>query len=259
MPDQITITQTRYQVTVQSARIGAITTAQAVTTLGLDHTHGQAATTPVADTDLFLARTAAGTYLRWLPATVATKMATLLAATFAAITHKARHATGGADALSPSDIGAETANANIQSHIGVVAGNPHGTTAANIGAVALATITTAGQTFRGTGSGAIEAVDAGQALGNISGSPTIALKQGKSFTATINGSLESWANATGLTILGEKCVLDWTNSGAQSVATTGLNADLAIPNAFADIGKPYVKMFFRHDGTVVRSFCKGNT
>ena len=40
-----------------------------------------------------------------------------------------------------SDIGAEPANANIQSHIGIVAGNPHGTTAAQVGA-ASATITT---------------------------------------------------------------------------------------------------------------------
>jgi hypothetical protein len=70
-----------------------------------DHTHDQTATaTAPADTDLVLARSAAGIYLRYAWSTLKTAMGLL----FAAKAHKTQHATGGADALAASDIGALT-------------------------------------------------------------------------------------------------------------------------------------------------------
>jgi hypothetical protein len=53
------------------------------------------------------------------------------AASTAPAAHRDTHATGGSDALSPADIGAEPANSNIQSHISSTS-NPHNTTAAQV-------------------------------------------------------------------------------------------------------------------------------
>ncbi|MEM5794747.1 MAG: hypothetical protein AAGU23_00520, partial [Bacillota bacterium] len=47
------------------------------------------------------------------------------------IAHKETHAIGGSDVLVPSDIGAEPANSNIQTHISST-NNPHGVTAAQV-------------------------------------------------------------------------------------------------------------------------------
>jgi hypothetical protein len=102
----VTVTQNRTTVTVQSARLGNLALARSAPISGETHTHDQTPTaTAPADTDLVLARSAAGTYLRYAWSTLKTALGLL----FAAKAHKAQHAAGGADALTHADIGSRTA------------------------------------------------------------------------------------------------------------------------------------------------------
>ena len=129
------------------------------------HTHDQTPTaTAPADTDMVLARSAAGTYLRYAWSTLKTALGHL----FAAKAHKAQHATGGTDALVASDIGA----------------------------VALSLATTAGDSMRATGNAAFERVPAATAA-NITGAATPAVKARSYTTWTLTGAVSSLA-PTGL-------------------------------------------------------------
>ncbi len=145
---------------------GQTVTVQRVTgSITGDHTHDQTApATAPADTDLFLARTAAGAYLRYAWSTLKTALGLL----FAAKAHKAQHATGGADALAASDIGA----------------------------VALSLATTAGDSMRATGNAAFERVPAATAA-NIAGAAAPAVKARSYTTLTLTDNVAALA-PTGL-------------------------------------------------------------
>lgn len=189
-----------------------------------------------------------GTGLRaWSPLRIAQAIAALCGTAFAAITHATSHATGGADALTAADIGAEPAAAAIQAHV-TGTGSPH--TAAGVGAPALSILTAAGSRYRATAAGTVGEQKCLVVLAEAgAGGWSPALTAGAHHTVTRSGILTG-ITPSGLEI-GEGCTI--TITGAFATTTTGITADAS--GDLDDIAAASVGMVIWREASGYRAIC----
>lgn len=153
---------------------------------------------------------------------------------YAGLTHATRHATGGADALIYSDIGADQA----------------GAAAARI-PLSLATL--AGDRLRATGANAWAAVACKADLGNLTGSAAPALVPGSTHTATVTGDITSWT-ITGLED-GESASIILTNTNPYAIATSGLTPWKETADALKNVAADGIELIIKRRGSAYYAIC----